>query len=347
MTIDLDLLRTHVANGVVNRRDHPALPLSIYNYSPRCQYDRLWDAVSRQARGLVLHGDTIVARPLPKFFNDAEHAPEEIPWHLPSEVTEKLDGSLLIVFYFDGGWHFATRGSFTSPQAVEGRRIFLRKYVGTVLNPAITYLFEVVYPKNKIVVNYGSTEDAVLLAMMDTKNGGEIPLRYAPVGLNVVRRLSADTDAQNLRTLIRDDAEGYVIRFANGFRVKVKGERYIYLHRLITGTSSRTVWEYLSQNKPIDEMLAYTPDEFNAWVRREATEQQAAFNALIDKALAALTTIIGLPTRKDRALALLNDHEDVAHLVFAMLDGKVVAPIVWEQLYPAYRRPEIAERLES
>lgn len=345
--LDLNLLSKHVADGVVHRRAHPTLPLAIYNYSPRCQYDRLWDDVSRRARGLIMNGERIVARPLPKFFNDTEHPDGEIPWHLPSEVTEKLDGSLLIVFHFDGAWHFATRGAFASPQAEEGRRIFTAKYAGVSLDPTVTYLFEVIYGANKIVVDYGGREDCILLAMVETDSGRERELNDAPAGLNVVRRLPPDADARELRKLICENEEGYVVRFADGFRVKVKGERYVQLHRLITGVSSRTIWEYLSQGKPFEEMLAITPDEFNEWVRREAANQQASFDSLILRAEEAHATVQGLPSRKDQALLIMAEYRDVSALAFAMLDGKPTAPIAWKNLYPDFRRPSIAERLEN
>ena len=60
--LDVDLLRQHVSAGIVNETAHPVLPLSIFNYSPRCQYEKLWDEVTLQCRGLVTCGATVVAR---------------------------------------------------------------------------------------------------------------------------------------------------------------------------------------------------------------------------------------------------------------------------------------------
>jgi len=89
----------YVTAGLVRKQSHPTLPLEIFNYAERVQYEKLWDDVTRQCRGLVMHGDKVVARPFAKFFNDTEHAPEEIPWHLSCEVTEKMDGSPSAVLY--------------------------------------------------------------------------------------------------------------------------------------------------------------------------------------------------------------------------------------------------------
>lgn len=346
MSIDIDLLNLHVANGVVRKQNHGSLPLSIYNYSERCQYERLWDDVTLQCRGLVMHGDKVVARPFRKFFNDTEHAEGEIPWHLPCEVTEKLDGSLLILFYFDGKWLTCTRGSFISEQATMGAWM-LADYNTDGLDSGVTYLFEVIYPQNRIVVNYGDRKDVVLLTAIRSRDGFELPATALPQWFNHVRRLPPDADAKSLRSIIRDDEEGYVVRFSNGFRVKVKGQRYMELHRLISGVSSRSVWESLSQGKSFDELLAVIPDEFGDWVREEKLRQIAEFDFLNALAEQAYLAVKNLPTRKEQALAILADHKQVASAAFAALDGKPTGQILWRQLYPEFRRPGIAARIEA
>lgn len=338
--MDMDLLRRHIESGIVVGQQHPTLPLTIFNYSRRCQYERLWDDVTLQCRGLVMHNGEVIARPFRKFFNDHEHAPEEIPWHLPSEVTEKVDGSLLILFHFQGQWLAATRGSFVSEQSVRGLEIFRAKHGDVVLRPDLTYLFEVIYPANRIVVDYGAREAVVLLGMIETRTRVELPLDEAPTGLEVVRRLPATANAAALRSLIRDDEEGYVVRFSNGFRVKIKGERYMELHRILSGVSSRLVWELLSQGKSFDEMLDVIPDEFGQWVVAERHAQQRAFDDIWLRASVAATNAEALPTRKEQALFIMAHYRDVSSIAFLLLDGKDARAAIWKQLYPAFRRPE-------
>lgn len=345
--MDVDLLRARVADGVVRQQQHESLPLSIFNYSQRCQYERLWDDVTLQCRGLVMHGDRVVARPFRKFFNDTEHAEGEVPWHLPCEISEKLDGSLLIIFNFDGQWHFATRGSFTSEQSQRGRDIFLRRYSTSVLAPEVTYLCEVIYPENRIVVNYGGIEDTILLGAIETETGRELTLPELPDSIPWVRRLPPDADARQLRSIILDDEEGYVVRFSNGFRVKVKGQRYMELHRLLSGVSSRSVWETLAAGKSFDELLEIIPDEYGDWVREEKRLLELRFADLNYRCATALEAVSGLPDRKSQALKILADYPDVRAAVFAALDSKPTDEILWKLLYPEFRRPEIAARLEA
>ena len=341
-------IQSRVADGLIRCQHHGSLPLTIYNYAERVQYDRLWDDVTLQCRGLVMHNDKIVARPFRKFFNDTEHQPGEIPWHLPCEVAEKLDGSLLIAFHFEGEWQFATRGSFDSEQAARGREIFLNRYDVKSLDPACTYLCEVIYPQNRIVVNYGNREDVILLAVIETETGREHDLSHGMErNLTLVRRLPPDADAKSLRSIIRDDEEGYVVRFANGFRMKIKGQRYMELHRVITGVSSRSIWEALSEGKPFDEMLAVVPDEFAAWVLSEKGNLELKHDALKQTAERAFQLVKCLPDRKSQAITILKDYKPISSAVFALLDGKPVDGILWKQLYPDFYRPEIAARIEA
>jgi hypothetical protein len=343
--MNIELLRRHVANGVVNTQRHPTLPLDIFNYSARCQYERLWDDVTLACRGLVLHGDEIVARPFRKFFNDTELG-DLVPWHLPSVITEKMDGSLGILFCFQGEWLWSTRGSFVSEQAKRAAEIWADGYSHINLDPRVTYLFEIIYPENRIVIDYGGTVDLVLLGMIATKSGNEWPLSMAPVGLRVVRQHHMYESHQCIRDHIRDDEEGYVVRFDDGTRVKVKGARYIELHKLLSGLSSRSVWECLSAGKSVADMIAVVPDECADWIKDERERQTLEFNRALGWASEAVLQVRSLPTRKEQALAIVGDWKDVSGIAFAMLDGKDPAPVVWKSIYPERRTPALTARLE-
>lgn len=344
--MNLELLEEHIASGMVRQQSHPTLPLRILNYSAECQYERKWDDVTLQCRGLVMHGDTIVARPFRKFFNESEHAEGEIPWHLPSRITEKLDGSLLIWFCFNGEWITATRGSFTSEQAKVGRQLILERYPKVDYDEAFTYLFEVIYPENRIVVNYGPARDVILLAVIETATGRECD-NFGGEWMDHVRSLPIGTNPKDLRSIIRDDEEGYVVRFENGFRVKVKGERYVYLHKIISGISTRMVWEHLSSDSDFGEMLELIPDECAEWVKEQREKLAASYEVIAKAAQLAAFDVKDMSTRREQAGHILLHHRLYSSAVFAILDGKNIEPIIWKMLYPEYARPELAARIEA
>ena len=167
----IEELERYNKEGLLHKQTHPNFDLTIWNYSPRVQYERLWDNITLQCRGLVTNSNgEIVARPFKKFFNYEEHKPEDIP-NENYEVYEKMDGSLGILFYYNE-WILATRGSFTSPQAIKGKEL-LEKYDYNRLDKNYTYLFEIIYPENRIVCDY-DFEDLVLLGIIHTKTGDEV-----------------------------------------------------------------------------------------------------------------------------------------------------------------------------
>jgi hypothetical protein len=101
MKYDLNILYDYVAKGLVVGQSHATLPLAIFNYSRTCQYDRLWDEVTLNCRGLILDTEgNVIAKPFPKFFNMEELSDSEIPKEA-FEVFEKMDGSLGIFFHYN------------------------------------------------------------------------------------------------------------------------------------------------------------------------------------------------------------------------------------------------------
>ena len=145
-----ELLDKYVADGWLVTQKHPTLPLSIYNYSQKTQYDGHWDEVTLACRGLIVDSSTgkVIIKPFPKFFN-YEEVEAEVPWKTSDYVyvQEKMDGSLGILFYYLEGmeWVLATRGSFTSNQAIKGMEILKSKYNLDVFEKSIAYLIEIIY----------------------------------------------------------------------------------------------------------------------------------------------------------------------------------------------------------
>lgn len=298
--------------GHVTRKAHPELPLSIYTYTRTCQYERVWNRVTTRCRGLVADDGTgeIVALPLPKFFNVGEHeagqpyAPD-LPDE-PFEVYDKVDGSLAVVFHYAGRWRVASKGSFISTQATWAQRLLDGKDTSGLV-PGVTYLAEILYPQNRIVVDYGDRRDVVLLAAF-AKDGTEVPLAEAAIGWRGIGSVVTVWPAVPLAELLAmaeanrlpgggaatgTDAEGFVLRFASGVRAKAKFAEYVRLHKVLTGVTERDIWRGhgiqrfaglpakqvaqalgcsaedidASAGRPLDALLEQVPDEFDAWVR--------------------------------------------------------------------------------
>jgi hypothetical protein len=68
---------------------------------------------------------------------------------------------------------------------------------------------------------------------------------------------------------------------------------------------------------------------------------------LQQRAEAAYLTVKDLPDRKSQALALLANFRDISSAAFALLDGKPIDSILWKELYPEFRRPEVMARIDA
>lgn len=343
---DPALLASMLAERLVKVQRHPSLNLFIYNYTQLCAFQGQWNEVTRACRGLIVDGSGfVVARPFVKFFNLSEHSGESLPGG-PVHVTDKLDGSLGIVYPAGDRWAVATRGSFASDQARHASELLARKYPDAGLNPDWTFLVEVIYPENRIVVDYGDLDDLVLLGAVETSSGRSVPLADAAAVWPgpVVQEFDYVSLEEALGAPVRPGAEGLVVHFVDeDFRVKLKQDEYVRLHRIVTGVSERRVWEALSQGLDISQWLEAVPDEFFAFVtgtRDRLLREHAARVVELEDRFRILRDRLGSADRKDYAQAILAQSDWPLHRgLFSVLDGKDVSDLVWRSLRPAEHVP--------
>lgn len=327
-----------VEAGYITRRRHPLHDLYILNYTPKAQYERLWNETTTSCRGLVVDGDgRIRARCFRKFFN-YEEVKEEVVRRsgLGFRTFEKLDGSLGILYWADGKPHIATRGSFTSEQAVRGTAILRRKYAEASLDPGLTYLFEIVYPENRICVDYGDREDLVLLAAFHTESGEEVD--PPPTPFPAARTFDLGSDFDGIKALNLENREGFVVRFDDGYRFKVKFEDYVSLHSAIFSVSTRSVWNCLRSGDqiPVDRL----PDEVYEWVRGVESDIRGEY-ASVESRASEIFGLIRHLSRKEFAAAALE--YGCSAVLFRMLDGRPYGDMIWKMVEPEYRTPRHEE----
>lgn len=328
-------LAAAIEAGLVTRKQHPDLPLSIYTYTRTAQYSRQWTNATIRCRGLIADDVTgeIVAWPFPKFFNVGEHGhgfdyapplPDE-----PFEVYDKVDGSLGIIFWYAGRWHAASKGSFTSEQA-QWAQAWIDRHDTNALWPETTYLAEIIYPGNRIVVDYGQREDLVLLAAYEN-HGQEIPLRTAAVEWLDIGTVVRTWPALPLSELLkfteantRPDGtptsgistEGYVIRYASGLRAKAKLSEYVRLHKVLTGITERDIWRMLGMQRFADQppklvakMLGCTPAEVEALADSARGPLDALLDAVPDEFDTWVRTVAARLNRDAEASETVAAHE--------------------------------------
>lgn len=320
--VDVDELLLMVELGYVRRVLNPSGSLALFNYTESCAYEGVWNPTTRACRGLILDLDcNVVALPFPKFFNYGEPNAPDLDLDAEVVVTDKQDGSLGILYPGSrGDWAVATRGSFTSEQALHATAVWRDRYETVWEPPAgVTCLFEIIYPSNRIVVDYGDLDDLVLLGARDIGTGACVEVTDWPGPRTETHPYSTLRAA--LEAPPRPGQEGLVVFFPDsGDRVKLKQADYVAIHRVVFGLTARRVWEHAgvhdllgrglgmkqvgialqmdlndmqgiidgdadegghlaTSDSWLDSFLAIVPEEFGEWAIRKNAEIVAAVGA--------------------------------------------------------------------
>lgn len=325
--VDIQELQKYVDNKLITKRPHPEYnDVFIYNYADKAAYEKIWNEYTLQARGLIVDSEgNILGRPFPKFFNHNE-IQDKLPWDLNFKVYPKFDGSLIIVS--EGGKFVATRGSFESVQAIWAKEIIKEK--GYIFDKNLTYLFELIHPLNRVVVDYGENTELILLAVIETKSARELDIKdLFGDEFEVAEIIEANiNNEKDLLALEEANAEGFVVRFDNGLRIKIKFESYKRLHKLRSHLSTSTILENLKNG---EDVLNNVPDEFYDFVKEQMMELNWIFVDIEETAIDVYNTVKNLPSRKEMAI-LMNNMKYETHIksiVFSMLDGKNYSKSIW------------------
>ena len=205
-----------------------------------------------EARGLILEEGTwrVVRMAFKKFFNLGESFAAKIDWNSVA-ANEKLDGSIISVFYYDGKWRIATNSTIDAFKA-EIAGVGPYKTFGDLFESVLPlsrfsefsnilahqcYTFELVSPYNKVVIDYPETK-VYLLSVRDMRtlvehNLDQVEEFAARFGFTVPERydLNNEADYRKVVEQMPEGHEGIVVRDANGERVKIKTLLYFQMHK--------------------------------------------------------------------------------------------------------------------
>ena len=349
-TIHLPELEKRVKLKLISKRKHPTEDLYIYNYTDECTYKQNnWDYYTRIARGLILDAQgCIVARPFKKFFNINEcqetsenSLPDEIP-----EVSEKLDGSLGILYPINGRYDVATRGSFDSWQA-QWATEFLHKEHPDIyerLSPDITYLVEIIYPDNRIVVDYQGAESLVLIGMVDNDSGYEFPYlevsdRARELGLSRVPTYNylLEDCMKFLSEKRGTEFEGFVLYYpSKGLRLKIVGDNYRSVFRILVRTSQKEIWRRMSMGESLPD-LDSLPVNAAKLISNSVNNFQIEFRNKKLEMMDLFKSCSKFSSRKKQAeyFKSITNEPWKLYCLFMLLDNRPIDNIIWKQLEPS------------
>jgi len=316
--------------GLVEKVEHG--PFVILNYTDGC---REWDEVARFCRGLIVDTRTwtVAAQPFSKFWNVGER-PETQVEVLPREpfaIFEKVDGSLGVSYRDESGkLVLASRGSFTSDQALRGTQMLRALAHIEEIPESLTMVFEIVYRKNRLVVPY-DFEGLVLLAIFNRESGEELPWSEvvewaARLGCRLpkVYKFGSLEEALASKAELGYDAEGYVIRFASGLRVKIKGDKYLSLLRQAElRVRDKAVLEALAAGI-FAQLLQKLPEELQPDVEKTAEGFRAQAQELETEACGVFVQAPKTDRKTYAIWVQQNARPAIKGALFQLLDGKEV-----------------------
>jgi RNA ligase len=338
-----------VANNEVNRQRHPLYPYSIYKYSAETVWRKNWNTVTMASRGLIVNDETgeILARPFAKFFNYNEPS---VPFELMKgniTVSEKLDGSLGILLNTPDGVRINTAGGFQAPQSDHATKIYHERYEGKWKpRKNVTYMWEIIYPENRIVVDYDGEDDIHLLGAVDIKTGKSIPL--AELKEWKWKRAREYSDFKSLDSVVtsseRENHEGFIVHFTEtDVRVKYKHEEYLNHHRYATGINSRRIWEKLRDGEDMEEWIKNAPEEFEDYITTTRTTVQNSYDAKLNEIYTGyndfMKTIPNGLTQKEFAHEVTTRApKELVSYIFALKNNGRLSEVaikgIWEKIKP-------------
>lgn len=355
-------LQKYIDKGMLMRQKHPDFDYYIYNYTPEVQFKKLWNDTLMACRGLILdENNNIIARPFTKFFNYSELGPSAKGTlnKRVEQVYDKMDGSLGIMYPHPNGedYSIASRGSFTSEQALFATNLLHTKYKDwkkfiTCPRKPFTMIFEIIYPENRIVVNYNDMKDIVLLGCKDNETGEDMPGVFVPKEGNTFPFVKRFSELENLtmdelvervesHTGYEGNREGYVVKFRNGSRVKLKYPEYIRLHRIMTDMTEKRVLEAVREGPLPKEMLDNIPDECYDWLKEVEARFRGEYKRIKEVCMTHMHSCrlrqsypkdTAKWSRKEWALEFLKT--DYASVLFNMLDEKPYEKLIWDKIQP-------------
>lgn len=291
----------------------------------------------KECRGIIIkeieNGYKPVCVPFYKFFNYGEIHADEIDWST-AKTTEKIDGSLIKIWWDEGVRHISTNGGIDAgdidlPMPFEQFETFLdlvnyaleRDYKDFEWDTSRCYMFEVVSPYSKIVISYPEIR-LYWLSSRNMETLEEIPFdpswKWTPKIYDLHSLSACISSAEELAS----DGEGYVVSDAQYNRVKVKSPMYVAMHHTISSPTYRSILTLIKANE-VDEYLGYFPELSDIVLKLQGLCNDMK-NGFINDAKIIDEQVRKIEGRKEQAMFIKNNCY-CPNFSFAYLDNKITS----------------------
>lgn len=249
-------------------------------------YDQIksdfYNEIVRECRGIILENKTLepVCIPFYKFGNYGEGYVPNIDWN-SARTQEKVDGSLIKVWFHNGKWRVSTNGTIDAYKCEIGQVDLLKldcpyKYFGELfdkakenvgldfdkLNKDYTYMFELVSPYNKVVIEYKE----ITIYHIGTRNNRTLEELDIDIGVHKPKQFALGTlqECLDSASKLPYNEEGYVVVDKDWNRIKIKSPQYVAVHHIKNnGDVNIASIVQLIRTNEIGEFLTYFAEYTN------------------------------------------------------------------------------------
>ena len=321
-----ELLQTEPYNLIIKRKEN-----FILFYYNQISSD-FKEPLVGESRGIILEDKTfnVLCYSFDKFWNSSEELASDIDWD-SARVLEKMDGSMIKLWNYNNQWRVSTMATI---DAKDAPLISCNENINTfydlfelawknndvdieTLNKDYTYIFELVSPYNRVVVNYPKadlyhigTRDNKTLKELNIDIGFKKPKEYSFSNLDEVVEMAEKLPYSE---------EGYVIVDKHWNRVKVKSPSYVAVHHLKNnGVISEDRALIIIKKNEKSEFLSYFPEYSDDLNKIEAKYKK--YLKLVNESLNEFDNYKDLP-RKDFAMWAKTTANP--HIAFRLYDNKI------------------------
>lgn len=329
-----------VASALNEVKSKYALHVNAHKKYPNLlqfKYDQLDSPMSKrlveESRGVILDSANnwnVVAYPFSKFYGYAEGRAAKIDWKSAS-IWEKVDGSLMFMYWYDGHWEVASSGLPDASGSINGTDYTLNQLFWDTWNAMgyalpvdtnVTHMFELTSPETVVIVPH-TKRTITFIGARDIVSGNELSIDcdcFTSAWIRP-RRFQVTSEAEAINQCAKMnpmEQEGFVVVDKNFNRVKMKSPQYAAIAHLgftreeiiekglrLDKYDEKLQMKWMLQIIVInecDEFLSYYPQYTNMYrnIRAKYDTLIASMNALYD-------TVKGITNQFEYA-AKVKDH---------------------------------------
>ena len=331
-------LQEEVKNGYVVAHRHSSLPITNYTYSRLTEQENHWNHITMMTSGLIVDDNKrIIFNCSKKFFNyNQNFISDSVYNNLKNhyKIYEKLDGSAIwVVSDEEYGLIVCSKSSFDSEHVKWATEIIKKKYLpaSKYFYPNICYSFELIWPENRIVVDYGD-EKSLKLWGIKTQDGRVIELESNEIDTSWFEKpvfLGTQNDKDAIDNyLTRTNVEGVVLKGKNDSRIKIKSQTYLELHRIRTDCTPKRIFEILESGKRLSDYDF--PDEFIDDLKEIENKYIDLFCNLKDESILEAKKY---ETKTEKYIGLNKDIDSfIKSIIFNLRKNREIDSLIWKKL---------------